>query len=157
MNWRHPEQAQTPQILGLTSLRGEISHRAANRPAFHLGCSGPRPNYCHGVRRGKASLSGFPPDHLSWLPWPSGACKGMFGFFSPDHTLGMRSFVPLCDPVPEIWWKNFRETNGDYMEINHAQLVFSAGNCSILFPFHFSPRSLGSTPIRAWHQLELCD
>ena len=90
----------------------------------------------------KENLSpALPPEYLSLPPGPGRAHKGRF---FPDHTPGVSSIAPLCDPVPEIWWRNSRETNGDYMEINHAQLMFSAGNCSILFPFHFSPVVLKS-------------
>ena len=131
-------------------------NRVANGLTFHLGWQWTMA-WALPPGRGKENLSLVFPQNTHLVPLGLQGYIREFFFFFPDHTPGMSSITCLCDPVPGIWWRNSRETNGDYMEINHTQLVFSAGNCSVLFPFHFSPHSLGSAPLRAWHQLDLCD
>lgn len=142
MNWRHSGQAQALQILGLTSLRGESSHRAANRLTFHLGHNGPWPDYCHGLRNGKASLSSFPPDHLSWLPWPSGTHKGIlfFFFFFPWPHSGHEQLCAFLWPCARDLMKEFQ---GDKWRLHGNQSRAAGVLCRQLFNFisfsFFSP------------------
>lgn len=132
MNWRHSGQAQALQILGLTSLRGESSHRAANRQTFHLGHSGPWPDYCHGLRNGKASLSCFPPDHLSWLPWPSGIHKGILFFFLTT----LWAWAALCLSVT-LCQRSDERISGRQMEITWKSITRSWCSLQATVQFYF--------------------